>query len=55
MSIKNPTFDSPKVAKARLPIPFYLQVMDVGATFFVLDGEIFYDRLVTFLTIVRIG
>ena len=30
---KNPTFDSPKVAKARLPFPYYLKVMPVGIVF----------------------
>jgi hypothetical protein len=30
---KNPTFDSPKVAKARLPFPYYLKVMPVGTVF----------------------
>jgi hypothetical protein len=47
-----PTFDSPKVAKARLPIPFGLQVKVVAMNFFVPGGDILDDRLVTFLTIV---
>ena len=36
------TFVSPKVAKPRLPIPF-----------FVANGDFLYGRLVTFLTAVR--
>ena len=42
-----PTFDSPKVAKARLPIPLYSQIMGARTTFFDSDGDILDDRLVT--------
>lgn len=47
-SIGNPfsTFDSPKVAKARLPPP--VQSWETGC-FFVPGGDISNDRLVTFL------
>jgi hypothetical protein len=38
------TFDSPKVAKARLPLPF-----------FVSSGDIFNDRLVTFYSAVMLA
>ena len=43
-----PTFDSPKVAKARLPCPSYLQLLNVEMSFFVAGGDIFDDRPVTF-------
>jgi hypothetical protein len=33
MAPKSPAFDSPKVAKARLPFPYYLKVMPVGTVF----------------------
>ena len=52
-TLRVPTFDSPKVAKARLPIQLWLQVMDEETTFFVPGGDILDDRLVTFLTIGR--
>ena len=42
MTNTTPTFDSPKVAKPRLPTPF-----------FVSGGAFFNDRLVTFCTAVR--
>ncbi len=41
MTATIPTFDSPKVAKPRLPSPF-----------FVPGGDFFNDRLVTFCTAV---
>ena len=43
-----PTFDSPKVAKARLPIPLNTQEMYVTMSFFVSGGDFLDDRLVTF-------
>ena len=49
-----PTFDSPKVAKARLPFPLNTQEMHVTLSFFVPSGAILDDRLVTFFTIVGI-
>lgn len=47
-----PTFDSPKVAKARLPFPLFWEVTEMAICFFVPGGDIFDDRLVTFLMIV---
>ena len=46
------TFDSPKVAKARLPIPCVNAGYREICSFFVSGGDIFADRLVTFLTAV---
>ena len=46
-----PTVDSPKVAKARLPIPLFWDVTGTKKCFFVPGGDILDDRLVTFLTI----
>jgi hypothetical protein len=43
-----PTFDSPKVAKARLPTPFFVHLLASPASFFVSGGDIFNGRLVTF-------
>ena len=45
MPAEIPTFDSPKVAKARLPLPLSLRGMK---SFFVSSGDIFNDHLVTF-------
>jgi len=52
MTTLQPTFDSPKVAKARLPLPF--SCVDGGShhCFFVLGGDFLNDRLVTFYTAV---
>jgi hypothetical protein len=47
-----PTFDSPKVAKPRLPSPFPAVVVDTAGHFFVLSGDFLNDRLVTFLAAV---
>jgi hypothetical protein len=44
------TFDSPKVPKARLPLPVQ---GCVAGCFFVPDGDIFDDSLVTFLMAAR--
>ena len=51
MTLKNPTFDSPKVAKARLPFPILSKSDACGDSFFVRSGDILDDRLVSFLTI----
>ena len=46
------TFDSPKVAKARLPHPVNGTARRQTFSFFVSGGVIFADRLVTFCTAV---
>ena len=52
-SVVLPTFDSPKVAKARLPLPFFSVEAKGFAYFFVPGGDFLNDRLVTFCTAVR--
>lgn len=42
------TFDSPKVAKARLPHPVNGKARKQIVSFFVSGGDIFADHLVTF-------
>lgn len=51
-SVVLPTFDSPKVAKARLPLPFFSVEAKGFAYFFVPGDDILNDRLVTFCTAV---
>jgi hypothetical protein len=46
------TFVSAKVAKPRLPIPFFEGVVDTDGSFFVPGGDFLDDRLVTFCTAV---
>ena len=46
------TFDSPKVAKARLPHPVNGTTRWQTVSFFVSGGDIFADRLVTFCSAV---
>ena len=48
-----PTFVSPKVAKPRLPSPFFEVIVATVGCFFIPSGDFLNDRLVTFLTAVR--
>jgi hypothetical protein len=50
MAAPKPTFDSPKVAKARLPTPFLIHLLAFSMSFFVPGGDILIGRLVTFST-----
>jgi hypothetical protein len=50
MATPKPTFDSPKVAKARLPAPFLAHRLAFPMSFFVPGGDILIGRLVTFST-----
>jgi hypothetical protein len=50
MAALKPTFDSPKVAKARLPTPCFVHLLASPLSFFVPGGDIFNGRLVTFST-----
>ncbi len=50
-----PTFDSPKVAKARLPSWFLGVVTLASMGFFVRTGDFLNDRLVTFSTAARLA
>lgn len=54
MAALKPTFDSPKVAKARLPTPFFAHVLAFSMSFFVSGGDILNGRLATFLTAMKL-
>jgi hypothetical protein len=50
MAAPKPTFDSPKVAKARLPTPFLIHLLAFSMSFFVPGGDMLIGRLATFST-----